>query len=229
MSNREISRSQVETTLGTAPDRCVWGTDWPHQTSGSIDARTARSRRSPAGRRRRLLRLSSDCFGTGREHKLSLLRWLQGASRQQMDVRFCSEQEPTAERQRAQRRFLIELATRSPEREKKSRVCQLTKTYMEAGDTTTTRKGGGGMDCKSHSTAFDKCGFAGGPSPDPWVSSRQEGGLIVVLWRFNLCTLPDQSETLMTPSERVLRVLPRRTRVFAWSWLSRHGRSSRRH
>ncbi len=72
-----------------------------------------------------------------------------------MDVRFCSEQEPTAERQRAQRQFLIELATRSPEREKKSRVCQLTKTYMEAGDTTTTRKGGGGMDCKSHSTAFE--------------------------------------------------------------------------
>ena len=52
-----------------------------------------------------------------------------------MDVRFCSEQEPTAERQRAQRQLLIELATRSPEREKKTRVFQLTKTYMDAGDT----------------------------------------------------------------------------------------------
>ena len=51
-----------------------------------------------------------------------------------MDVRFCSEQEPTAERQRAQRQLLIELATRSPEREKKTRVFQLTKTYMDAGD-----------------------------------------------------------------------------------------------
>ena len=56
-----------------------------------------------------------------------------------MDVRFCSEQEPTAERQRAQRQLLIELATRSPEREKKTRVFQLTKTYMDAGDSLETR------------------------------------------------------------------------------------------
>jgi hypothetical protein len=55
-----------------------------------------------------------------------------------MDVRFCSEQEPTAERQRAQPQLLIGLATRSPEREQKTRVFQLTKTYMEAGDSTGT-------------------------------------------------------------------------------------------
>jgi len=50
-----------------------------------------------------------------------------------MDVRFCSEQEPTAERQRAQRQLLIGLATRSPERERQTRAFLLTKTYMEAG------------------------------------------------------------------------------------------------
>jgi hypothetical protein len=55
-----------------------------------------------------------------------------------MDVRSCSEQEPTAERQRAQRQLLIGLATRSPERDQKTRVFQLTKTYMEAGDTSRT-------------------------------------------------------------------------------------------
>jgi len=55
-----------------------------------------------------------------------------------MDVRFCSEQEPTAERQRAQRQTLIELATRSPERERKTRVFHLTKTYMDAGYPTGT-------------------------------------------------------------------------------------------
>jgi len=54
--------------------------------------------------------------------------------RQQMDVRFCSEQEPTAERQRAQPQLRIGLATRSPEREQKTRVFQLTQTYMDAGD-----------------------------------------------------------------------------------------------
>jgi hypothetical protein len=42
--------------------------------TGSIDAQAARSRRSPPGRRRRLPRLTSNCFGTGREHKLNLLR-----------------------------------------------------------------------------------------------------------------------------------------------------------
>jgi hypothetical protein len=42
--------------------------------TGSIDAQAARSRRSPPGRGRRLPRLSSSCFGTGREHKLNLLR-----------------------------------------------------------------------------------------------------------------------------------------------------------
>jgi len=51
-----------------------------------------------------------------------------------MDVRFCSEQEPTAERQRAQRQLLIGLATRSPERAKESRAFRLTKTYMDAGN-----------------------------------------------------------------------------------------------
>jgi len=51
-----------------------------------------------------------------------------------MDVWFCSEQEPTAVRQRAQRQLLIGLATRSPEREQKNRAFQLTKTYMDAGD-----------------------------------------------------------------------------------------------
>jgi hypothetical protein len=40
--------------------------------TGSIDAQAARSRRSPPGRRRRLPRLSSNCFGTGRKHKLNL-------------------------------------------------------------------------------------------------------------------------------------------------------------
>jgi hypothetical protein len=60
-----------------------------------------------------------------------------------MDVRSCSEQEPTAERQRAQRQLLIGLATRSPERDQKTRVFQLTKTYMEAGNT------GGTLDCVS--------------------------------------------------------------------------------
>ena len=49
------------------------------QKQGSIDAQAARSRRSPPGRRRRLPRLSSNCFGTGREHKLNLLRQLFGA------------------------------------------------------------------------------------------------------------------------------------------------------
>src|SRR5579859_8104546 len=40
------------------------------------DAQTARSRRLPTERRRHVLpRLSSSCFGTGREHRLNLLRW----------------------------------------------------------------------------------------------------------------------------------------------------------
>ncbi|MGA9130950.1 MAG: hypothetical protein WB384_03005, partial [Candidatus Sulfotelmatobacter sp.] len=39
----------------------------------------------------------------------------------------------------AQRKLLIGIATRSPEREKQSRAFLLTKTYMDAGDSLGTR------------------------------------------------------------------------------------------
>jgi hypothetical protein len=57
-----------------------------------------------------------------------------------MDVRFCSECRNQPPRGiRAQQSILIGRTTRSQERERMTRAFLLTKTYMEAGDTATTR------------------------------------------------------------------------------------------
>jgi hypothetical protein len=49
----------------------------------------------------------------------------------------CRNHQPRGKR--AQRQLLIGPATRSPQRERKTRAFLLTKTYIDAGDTPTTR------------------------------------------------------------------------------------------
>jgi hypothetical protein len=86
------------------------------------DAQAARSRTLLPGLRRELPRLSSDCFGTGREHKLNLLRRL-NSPRQQMDVPVLqASRNPQPRGPRAKAQILIRSTTRSLERAQKPRA-----------------------------------------------------------------------------------------------------------
>jgi uncharacterized membrane protein len=77
-----------------------------------------------------LFELFRDCQRTQIQSSATALRSL----RQQMDVRFCESRNHQPRGKRAQRKFLIERATRSPEREKQTCAFPLTKTYMEVGN-----------------------------------------------------------------------------------------------
>jgi hypothetical protein len=81
----------------------------------------------------------SDCFGTGREHKLNLLCGLFGV----LDCKWMSgpagsrDQKPRGTG--AQTEIPIKSIARSPERAKEPCAFLLTKTYMDAGYTSKCR------------------------------------------------------------------------------------------
>jgi hypothetical protein len=77
-----------------------------------------------------LLRLSSDCFRTGREHKLNLLHG-PCDPKQRMDVWFCAGRDH-AERH-AMRAEVVDTGARSQERAGEKCVFYLTETYMDVG------------------------------------------------------------------------------------------------